>query len=330
MTPIMSPASSMDSPALRFAHRLCLLCNIEDVDPVAVGEDFEYRTCRDSFLMVRCRTCGVLFLNPRPADDESSRIYPNHYHAFQFDPENFGLIYTIRRRLEISRLRPWTRGLPVNARILDVGCGDGFHLDLFRDYGQSGWKLEGLDRDERAVAAARKRGLEVHHGSLEESSFPVSSFDLILLVMTVEHLSDPVRTLRQTWNLLKPGGRLGIITDNAASPDAWLFGGRHWGGYHFPRHTVLFDRRTLAMAARLAGFEVESVRTSFSPVNWTYSLHNWLDDWGAPRWLVRQFSLNASLPLAGFTFLDVPLAMLGYGAILFGNFRRPHPTESRP
>ena len=44
-------------------------------------------------------------------------------------------------------------------RVLDVGCGDGFHLDLLRRYGESTWTLEGIDSDDRAVAAARRRGL---------------------------------------------------------------------------------------------------------------------------------------------------------------------------
>ena len=54
-----------------------------------------------------------------------------------------------------------------------------------------------------------------------------------------------------------------------------------------------------------------------------YSLQNWLDDWGAPRWLVNRFSLKATLPLGFFTALDMPLAAIGRGAILHGTFRKP-------
>ncbi len=292
-----------------------------------MGEDFEYRTSRDSFLMVRCRSCGVLFLNPRPADEEAARIYPDHYHAFQFDPSSFGFICNIRQGIEASRLRHWGRGLPADARILDVGCGDGFHLELFSKHGRRGWTLEGLDADPRAVHAARQRGFRVTEGRLEDAALDAAAYGLILLVMTVEHLDDPVNTLKEVARLLRPGGRLGVVTDNADSPDGWLFRGRHWGGYHFPRHTVLFNHRSLAKLARQAGLDVESIRTSFSPVNWTYSIRNCLDDWGAPRWLVRQFSLHSPLALAAFTLLDIPLALLGCGGILIGSFRKP---ELRP
>lgn len=300
---------------------------MEDADPVAVGADFEYRTAPDEFLAVRCRRCRLVYLNPRPADDEAARVYPDHYHAFQFRPAEFGFVYRVRRRLEARRLLRWCRGLPADARILDVGCGDGFHLRLLEEYGKPGWTLEGVDTDGRAVSPARAAGLTVHHGSVEAAGLPGEAYHLVLLVMTVEHLPDPLATLRAVAGLLAPGGRAVVVTDNAGSPDFALFGGRHWGGFHFPRHTYLFDRRTLARLGTAAGLEVERVSTAVSPVNWVYSVRNWLDDWGGPRWLVNRFSLRSAVALGVFTLMDVPLSLVGLGAILHGLFRKPAMAE---
>ena len=310
-------------PRVRLAPAVCCLCRIEDADPVAVGADFEYRTTPDEFLAVRCRRCRLVYLNPRPADDESARIYPDDYHAFQFRPAEYGFVYRVRRRLEARRLLRWCRGLPADARILDVGCGDGFHLGLLREFGRPGWKLEGVDADARAVAPARENGLTIHLGGVEAASLPTSAYHLILLVMTVEHLPDPLSTMRSVSRLLAPGGRVVVVTDNVGSPDFALFGGRHWGGYHFPRHTYLFDRTTLARLGTTAGLSVERIATAVSPVNWVYSLRNWLDDWGGPRWLVNRLSLRSTLALGAFTLFDMPLAAVGRGAILHGLFRKP-------
>lgn len=41
------------------------------------------------------------------------------------------------------------------------------------------------------------------------------------------------------------------------------------------------------------------VETIVSPVNWVYSIRNWLGDEGASRWLVNQFSLNLPPAAAG-------------------------------
>lgn len=315
--------------SIRLESARCCLCNRDDCEPVAVGADFEYRTSPDEFLAVRCRRCRLVYLNPRVAECDLPIVYPDHYHAFQFRPAEFGLIYRIRCRLEAKRLLRWCHGLTFNAKILDIGCGDGFHLGLLKRFGYPGWTLEGLDVDGRAVARARETGLTIHQGTIEQIDLPAESHHLILMLMTVEHLSDPVGALRAAERLLAPGGRIVVVTDNVRSPDFALFGGRHWGGYHFPRHTYLFDKRTLAEYGKAAGLEVERITTAVSPVNWVYSLRNWLDDWGGPRWLVNRFSLKSTFALGAFTLLDMPLAAIGRGAILQGLFRKP-PDGKQP
>jgi SAM-dependent methyltransferase len=318
-----APSVPAPAPGLRLTPTVCCLCRVEDADPIAVGEDFEYRTSRDTFLAMRCRGCGLIYLNPRPADDELPRIYPDDYHAFVFKPEEYGLVYRVRRRLEARRVLSWCRGLPADARILDVGCGDGFHLRLLKEYGQAGWRLEGVDTDRRAVEAARNSGLKVHEGQLEQLRLPDGAYDLVLLVMTIEHAGDPGGLLASIRHVLRPGGRVVIVTDNAASLDAWLFRGRHWGGYHFPRHWTLFNSATLRRLAEQAGLEAAGVTTCMTPVNWVYSFHNLLADWGAPRWLVNRFTLKSTLSLAAFTLVDLLLTAIGRGGILRGIFRKP-------
>lgn len=320
-----SPAGNLPTAAspLRLVRGRCCLCDTEEADPVAVGEDFEYRTCPDSFLAMRCRSCGLIYLDPRPAATELSRIYPPNYHAFNFSPEHFGLVYRIRRRLEARRLLGWCRGLGADARILDVGCGDGFHLRLLRDFGNPGWSLEGVDAHPDAVEAGRTAGLTIHHGEVERLDLPTDHYDLVLLIQTIEHLPDPLGILRAIRRLLRPGGRVVVVTDNAASLDFSLFGGRHWGGYHFPRHWNLFTRKTLTLLAEKAGLGVTDLSTQVSPVNWVYSIRNLLVDWGFPAWLYNQFSLQSPLSLAAFTVLDNLLRLIGRGALLRAVLRRP-------
>jgi hypothetical protein len=129
--------------------------------------------------------------------------------------------------------------------------------------------------------------------------------------------------LSSVRRLLKPGGRVVVVTDNADSPDAWIFRGRHWGGYHFPRHWNLFTEATLRELARKSGFETESLTQVASPVNWVYSIRNRLVDRRAPRWLVEQFSLRTPVSLAFFTLLDSVLSRVGKGCLLRAVLRKP-------
>jgi SAM-dependent methyltransferase len=302
---------------------VCCLCEHDDAELVAVGEDFEYRSSPDIFPAVRCRGCGLIYLAARPQLADLSRIYPPAYHAYDFSHHRFGFAHDVRSRLEARRVLRYCRGLPEDARILDVGCGDGFHLRLLREYGEPSWRLEGVDANPRAVKAAEASGLAVHEGLLQHLHLPKATYDLVLLIQTLEHLDDPVGVLREARSLLKPGGRLVIVTDNTDTFDFRIFKGRHWGGYHFPRHWNLFNRATLRGLARKVEMDVEALEWSLSPVNWVYSLHNLLVDCGAPRWLVNRFGLAAPGSLALFTIVDAFCGLLGKGALIRATFRRP-------
>lgn len=301
----------------------CCLCGSTAAEPVAVGEDFEYRTSDDTFLAVRCPRCSLVYLDPRPTEAELGTIYPDDYHAFEFSEERYGLVHTVRSRLEAWRVLRAARGLPAHARVLDVGCGDGFHLSLLEEHGPGTWRLEGIDVDGRAVEAARSRGLEVHHGRIEDAGLPEAAYDLALLIQTVEHVADPPGLLRAVHRVLRPGGRLLVVTDNTGSLDFRLFRSRHWGGYHFPRHWNLFDEPSLRKLAEVTGFEVATLSTMVSPVNWTYSVRNALDDLDAPRRLVDGFSLTSAPALAVFTAWDALHRAAGRGALLRAVLRRP-------
>ncbi|NNE67224.1 MAG: class I SAM-dependent methyltransferase [Pyrinomonadaceae bacterium] len=308
---------------LKLVDAVCCLCEEQDSAQIATGEDFEYRTSEDSFGVSECRRCGLVFLNPRPDITEFNRIYPSNYHAFEFSQEEFGLVYRVRRRLEANRLLSWCKSLDDNARILDVGCGDGFHLKLLRDFGNKSWKLEGIDLDERAVAIGRKKGLKLHLGSIENSDLSTNSFDLVILIQTLEHVAEPLKLVKQIRDLLRPGGRLIIVTDNTGSLDFSIFKKRHWGGYHFPRHWSLFNRSTLRKLATVSDLDVEKLTTQVSPVNWTYSVRNLLVDHSAPNWLVNLFSLRSTASLTFFTAFDMIHRLFGRGALLNAVLRRP-------
>ena len=316
------------SAPLRLELARCALCANGEEVPIAVGEDFEYRTCPDTFLVVRCRSCGLVYLRLRPADTELERIYPPEYHAFDFSAEKYGLAWAIRRRLEARRVLRFCRGLPNDARILDVGCGDGFHLKLLREFGDPTWQLEGVDTIELAVSAARRSGLLVHQGGVESLPRIRRGYDLALLIATIEHVPNPVEVLASTRALLRPGGRVAVVTDNTAAWSHALFRGRYWGGYHCPRHLYLFNPATLRRLADLTHLEVVRLGTMVSPVNWVYSIHNALVDLHAGEWLVNRFSLASPGSLAAFTLLGMLQQLLDRGELLEAELRRPEGDDA--
>lgn len=296
------------------------VCGSGEAILVGRGFDFEYATCPDEFHAYQCAECGNVFLNPRPDVSEFARIYPSEYHSLEFTDEAFSLVHRVRSRLESRRLLRYCQGAPSDARILDVGCGDGFHLKLLEQYGEPGWRLEGIDFDHRAVEAARARGLRVHEGDLADAGLDEGSYDVVYTLQTIEHVASPGEFLSAINRVLKPGGRLVVVTDNTASIDFHMFRDSFWGGYHFPRHWNLFNEGALSRLAEDRGFDVERIDTIVSPVNWVYSIHNYLVARSAPQWLVNRFTLKSPVSLGFFTIVDTILQTFGRGALLNGYF----------
>lgn len=308
---------------MRLVSVRCCVCDTDHAEKIGSGYDYEYFTSLDLFDVYRCNECGNVYLNPRPDISEFQRIYPSNYHSLDFSEKNYSFVHTVRSRLEANRLLKYCEGVPSDAKILDVGCGDGFHLKLLKQYGPETWTLEGVDLDSRAAEIASRGGLTIHQGTVEELILEPNQYDVVYTIQTIEHVAQPDRVLAAIFRILKPGGRLVIVTDNTDSIDFGYFNKNYWGGYHFPRHWNLFNPRSLSRLGSKAGFKVSDVKTIVSPVNWVYSYHNLLVDRKAPQWLINQFTLKSPVSLAVFTLIDMVLQKFGRGALLNAYFTKP-------
>jgi len=284
----------------------CPLCGRPPEEAHARGKDFEYgSTGEREWTFLRCGTCGILALSPRPAESELSRIYPNNYYAYDFSNQR-SLGYAVKTILDRRAARSYLAQTPSRGSILDVGCGDGRLLRVFAGLGVPKERLFGIELDRDAVAAASRDGFQVECRRLEEAEFTPGSFVLAVLQQVIEHVSDPRAMIAKLHRLLVPGGVVILETPNTASWDHWLFRERYWGGYHIPRHFFLFQKASLTNLLRSCGFQLVEARSLASPMFWIYSLHNRVTERGGWR-LVRHF-VNPFPPkapaLAFFTLLD--------------------------
>ena len=104
--------------------------------------------------------------------------------------------------------------------VLDCGCGPGRLIQLLKSE-HPGLRITGLEIDPTLVTVAKdhlaKAGMDdcgVQQGSAEEPNLPAASFDFIILRLVLEHVVDPAVALGEMKKLLRPGGRIAIISND--------------------------------------------------------------------------------------------------------------------
>jgi SAM-dependent methyltransferase len=265
-----------------------------------------------------CGGCGLTWLEPRPSPEALAALYAGyHTHAAPERPSWWRR--AVRRAVPaavlgyaeagVPRSIPgWERwlgrvlaalgplreagwrsamGLPAGrrGRMLDVGCGAGAFPALMRELG---WDASGAEPDPAAAEVARRAlgAGRVHTGTLEELGLPAASFDAITLSHVIEHLPDPVATLRECARLLRPGGCVALATPNTRSLARRRFG-PDWRGWEPPRHLFLFDPPSLRRAAEAAGLRVLEEATPASAAYFVYAESAGLAAGRAPGWRER-------------------------------------------
>jgi SAM-dependent methyltransferase len=87
-------------------------------------------------------------------------------------------------------------------RLLDVGCGTGFHTERFVEVG---WSVVGVDPSDDQLRLARARGLEVIRGRGEKLPFGDGEFDAAVSLWTHTDVDDFAAVCREVARVLKPG-----------------------------------------------------------------------------------------------------------------------------
>jgi len=200
--------------------------------------------------VVRCMQCSLVYLNPQPRVDHQGFYDEEYYRGTSTQKADIGNIDVLEtgaleRRLESCRgvVDRVLRHVPAPGRWLDIGCGPGFLLSEARN---RGWHCTGLDSSPFAPKFARERfGLDdVHSGLIEDASFEKETFDVISMQHVIEHLYEPVNTMREVIGLLKPGGILYLETPDINSGTARR-DGKSWVHIKIPEHVLYFSQQTL-------------------------------------------------------------------------------------
>ncbi len=202
----------------------CLPCGSKSIEA-----EWLYKGGDGNMSVVWCRNCGLGSLNPFPTMEEYAQRYSRQpVYGISYRNESHGGFPVRIKRL--SRL------MPQRGRLLDVGSGLGYFLKIAED---DGWKVEGIEPSSDAVKYCFENfGIRAYEGFLENFEGPPGVYDVITLWDVLEHVSDHIRFLERSIDLLSPGGILVLAIPNASGWPARMFKGR-WR-YVMPTHLHYF------------------------------------------------------------------------------------------
>jgi len=246
--------------------------------PCALCGATEYRLMHDMRWrrVLRCGGCGLIRADPFPTLQEKVAIetlgytdetaYPEVRDFFKNCHRNYVEDPVIRgMRGHLAELEAALGGA---GTLLDVGAGTGVFMHLARE---RGWDPSGIDICPlTAEKAAQEFGVRIAVGPFEEHGLGGQQFDAITMLDVLEHVIDPLATLRRAHALLRPGGALYVAVPNQRSlltavVDAYARAGGPAADKLLLRlyvapHLHYFTPKTLPRAIETAGFGIHALR----------------------------------------------------------------------
>lgn len=244
----------------------CPVCQSDDTSVVyATAQDY---ITNKMFQVWKCSNCDISYTDPRTKD--LSPFYPEKYRRYS------SLILNILKFLYRMRAKKWSRSFKSPGTVFEMGCGDGIMLSALR---KQGWQVFGNERTlQSAYFARHKLNLPVFVGELDSLNLaPIA--DLVILFQVLEHLENPVETLKQLNHLIKLDGKLIIGVPNFDSWQSKITKDR-WFHLDVPRHFFHFSLKSLEFCLRSSGFaitQVSYISLEHDPYGWVQSILNHFD-----------------------------------------------------
>lgn len=151
--------------------------------------------------LLECPKCSIQYLYPYPTENELNKIYSEGYAAWGIGQED---IFSGMKKAKFRKLlKLAAKCFNVNeGNLLDFGCGPGY---LMEEAKEIGFNVYGTEFGEYAANIAKNKFGEnrVFVGNIENCKFEDNFFDIVIMSDLLEHIVNPVFSLKKVNALLK-------------------------------------------------------------------------------------------------------------------------------
>tara|TARA_B100001057_G_C22786188_1_gene925657 strand:- start:215 stop:1096 length:882 start_codon:yes stop_codon:yes gene_type:complete len=216
---------------------------------------------------------GFYQVTPTPSQEEITKFYADEFYTGEyknFNDSSLEVQINDKNFFEGRWNDIYNNFLEINkdikngGSILDIGCGWAQALLFFK---KKGLDCYGFDPAIEAVEYGCKNGLKIKHAGLGGMNvFDDKKFDMVTMFNVLEHLADPVKSIEQIKDILKPNGILAIDVPNEFND--FQTTGRDVHGLNDwwiapPNHLNYFSKDSLVNFLQSLGFSVQISESSF-------------------------------------------------------------------
>jgi SAM-dependent methyltransferase len=215
------------------------------------------------YRMVKCNNDGQVRSHPIIKPSVLYSLYRKSGFTYQDEIPNLTATY-------VKALLPTLKKLGKKARVLEVGCGNGFVLsELYKRGYKNVFGIDpSIDAKDAASTIIKKR---IQLGILHNRSYKKESFNLICLFQTLDHIPNPAAFIKLCKSYLAPGGYLIAFNHDVESFSARLLGER--SPIIDIEHIYLFSKKTVQVLFENSGFLVSKVYSPWNTLSLSHLIH---------------------------------------------------------
>lgn len=222
-------------------HTHCIKCGSEGIAPMERYTENH---------LTSCKSCGFVFCAMIPCDKTLEDYYENNYNRTNyFSPITRARYNQLLDHFEVYR---------DTNRILDIGCGHGFFLEVAKE---RGWEVYGTELSDAAIADCESKGIQMHKGKINDSFFNSDSFDVVVSIEMIEHINYPIEYVTQIHRILRTGGFCYITTPNFNSLLRYYLKDKY-DVIEYPNHLCYYTKKTIGSLFSAHGLTPHTIRTT--------------------------------------------------------------------
>lgn len=236
----------------------CPICNSTQIISNGVVHD-TLHYIEGEFEYAICKQCDLRFLRTRPKKNFIDEYYPKQYYTHSAVSDDITLKENIIKKIYDIFYKDNRRGLNYiifhllkstinmfpekstkNPTLLDFGCGNGKLLKRFSQYG---FITDGYEVDSLCIKSAKKYARNLFSGSIKKIKED-KKYDNIILNQVLEHLHDPLETMKYLKNILTEDGLFIVSVPNSNCIDFRILKDC-WYGFQAPTHLSHYNIKSL-------------------------------------------------------------------------------------